>query len=762
LLDAPINLRLCMLKVLMLLFASLLVCSSSYGQYIGPFTSRDTAPLLAKLRNCPPDTSRVMLIIQLSDQYFFRSGRTAIELDSAVFYTNAAKKLATSLGFEKGLALVYFQQTDIFPLINLREKGKEAGLKAIEMFSRQKNYPMLGESYYRLAGFYDFSEIGLKERIRLIQESLNAFGLADNTLKKGMVSTTLGEFYFFQGNHQKALASLKQALQYLHQAKYKALTGVYDLLGLVYADLGAPNEGIKYGLLALRTAKELGDSTLQVCTFHNRLGMTYNSIGEYRKAYEHYREGLRIARKYEHAESVHLIASNAATALSRLNRRPEAIALLNDVVKKYPLQSTFEKLMMDRNFVSLFTYQKQFGKAQKYVDELLKIETTLSPMDSEANEIYKSLIPFYLASGDYQDAKKYLALHKKYAYRTRILKNIYGNFLWQSRLDSIHGNYLAAMANYQKYSSLKDSVFSETKSRQISQLEIIYDIEQKDENIQLLTKQSHLQLDMLKQASLVQNITFVSIALLLIIIGLLIAGYRLIKKNNRNMAARQEEIHGKNITLGHLLTEKEWLIKEIHHRVKNNLHMIVGLLESQSEYLKGDEARMAIAESQHRIQSMSMIHQKLYQSENLSSIDISAYIHELVQFLKDSLNPAAPIAFDLDIDRLEMNISHSIPLGLILNEAITNSIKYAFPKHRKGKITISLKRSASQRFTLTIADNGIGLGPDFNISKSGSLGLTLIQGLCDDIGGRLRIGGNNGTVISIDFQYDSVIEVPIT
>ncbi|MEO6282032.1 MAG: histidine kinase dimerization/phosphoacceptor domain -containing protein [Dyadobacter sp.] len=751
-----------MLKVLMLLFASLMVCSSSYGQYLGPFTSKDTAPLLAKLRNCPPDTSRVMLTIQLSDQYFYRAGRTANELDSAVFYNNAAKKLATSLAFERGLALVYFQQADIFPLINLREKGKEAGAKSIALFSRQKNYMMLGESYYRQASFYNFSEIELSERIRFFQKSLNAFGLAGSTLKKGMVATTLGEHYFFQGNHQQALSALKQALQYFQQVRYKRLMGVYDLLGLVYADLGAPNEGIKFGLLALRNAKELGDSTLQVCTFHNRLGLTYNSIGEYKKAYDHYQEGLRIARKYEHPESVHLIASNAATALSRLDRRPEAIALLNDVVKKYPLQTTFEKLMMDRNFVSLFTQQKQFKAAEKYVNELRQIETTQSPKDNETNEIHKSLIPYYLASGNYPAAKKYLALHKIFAYSTGTLKNICGNLLWQSQLDSISGNYLSAIANYQKYSSLKDSIFNETKSRQIRQLEIIYDMEKKDENIQLLTKQSHLQLDMLKQASVVQNITFISMALLLIIIGLLVAGYRLIKKNNKNMAARQEEIHSKNITLGHLLTEKEWLIKEIHHRVKNNLHMIVGLLESQSEFLKGDEARMAVAESQHRIQSMSMIHQKLYQSENLSSIDISSYIHELVQFLKDSLNPAATIVFELDIARLEMNISHSIPLGLILNEAITNSIKYAFPKYRNGKITVSLKQFAPQHFTLTIADNGIGLAPDFSISKSGSLGLTLIQGLCDDIGGRLSIGSNNGTVISIDFQYDSVIELAIT
>jgi two-component sensor histidine kinase len=736
-----------------LLGASLLFCTDTCGQYLGPFTPKDTWPVLVKYRNSQSDTSRVMLAIQLSDQYFYRANRTKIELDSALFYTTIAEKLAKSLAFDKGLGLVYFQQTDIFPLLNLREKGKEAGVRAIEMFSSQKNYMMLGEAYYRQTSFYNFSEIELKERIGFIQKSLNAFDLAGSTLKKGMVATSLGEHYFFQGNHQQALTALKQALQYFQQVRYKRLTGVYDLLGLVYAELGAPNEGIKFGLLALRNAKELGDSTLQVCTFHNRLGLTYSSIGEYKKAYDHYKEGLRIARKYEHAESVHLIASNAATALSRLNRRPEAIALLHDVVKKYPLQTTFEKLMMDRNFVSLFTQQKQFKAAEKYVNELLQIETTQSPKDNETNEIHKSLIPYYLASGNYTAAKKYLALHKIFAYRTGTLKNICGNLLWQSQLDSISGNYLSAIADYQKYSSLKDSIFNETKSRQISQLEIIYDMEKKEENIQLLTKQSHLQLDMLQQASLIQNITYVSIALLLIIIGLLIYGYRLIQKNGKGMAARQEEIKNKNISLGRLLTEKDWLVKEIHHRVKNNLHMIVGLLESQSEFLKGDEAKVALVESQHRIQSMSMIHQKLYQTDNLTSIEISPYIHELVQYLQDSFESKWPVQFNLEIDRLEMNISHSIPLGLILNEAIINSLKYAFPNGRPGKINVIFKQTRPQHFVLTVSDNGIGLDPDFDIQKIDSFGLTLMKGLSEDLGGEFKINHEGGTTIQVSFDY---------
>lgn len=240
---------------------------------------------------------------------------------------------------------------------------------------------------------------------------------------------------------------------------------------------------------------------------------------------------------------------------------------------------------------------------------------------------------------------------------------------------------------------------------------------------------------------------------LLVIIGLLIYGYLLVKKNNKALAASQQEINNKNISLGRLLSEKQWLMKEIHHRVKNNLHMIVGLLESQAEYLKGDEAKMALAESEYRIQSMSMIHQKLYQTDNLTSIEISPYIHELVQYLKDCFKSENEVELNLKIDQVEMNISRAIPLGLILNEAIINSLKYAFPGKRAGRIDVILKQTGPGFFLLTISDNGIGLADDFDIYQVNSFGLTLIVGLCQDLGADFKVISDGGTTIQIAFEY---------
>ena len=146
----------------------------------------------------------------------------------------------------------------------------------------------------------------------------------------------------------------------------------------------------------------------------------------------------------------------------------------------------------------------------------------------------------------------------------------------------------------------------------------------------MLTQQNSLQQANLQQANLIKNVTIAGISLAFIIIGLLYRLYRQKQKSNK-------VITQKNGQLQHFLTEKEWLLKEIHHRVKNNLQIVMSLLNSQSAYIDNEPALTAIHDSQHRVHAMSLIHQKLYNTENVSSIDISFYIRELVSYLVTAL-----------------------------------------------------------------------------------------------------------------------------
>lgn len=285
-----------------------------------------------------------------------------------------------------------------------------------------------------------------------------------------------------------------------------------------------------------------------------------------------------------------------------------------------------------------------------------------------------------------------------------------------------------------------------------SRLNILYQADKRNKDILKLRNETVKQQNKLKSEAFLRNSMIIFLILLLVILGLLYKSFIFKKKTNLVLEKQQNEIYQKNFTLQNLVTEKEWLLREIHHRVKNNLHMVVGLLASQAEFLKNEEAIRAINESQNRIQSMSLIHQKLYQSENLSMLNMPSYIFELTEYLKDSFDTGRSIKFTLDIDNFDLPLSHSIPIGLIFNEAITNSIKYAFTKSENKEIKISLKKYIEEQIILTIQDNGSGLPKDFDPHHNPSLGIQLMHGLSADIKGRFTIENDNGTKMILIFS----------
>jgi two-component sensor histidine kinase len=259
----------------------------------------------------------------------------------------------------------------------------------------------------------------------------------------------------------------------------------------------------------------------------------------------------------------------------------------------------------------------------------------------------------------------------------------------------------------------------------------------------------------LRQSDFMKNVTLAGILVMLVVTALV---YRLY----RNKQKANKEINEKNRALEQLVKDKEWLVKEIHHRVKNNFHIVASLLEIQSSYLKNKEALSAIKESQHRIHSMSIIHQKLYQSDTLSTIHMPEYIYELVEYLRESYAIRENIGFSLQIENIELNHASAITLGLILNEAITNAIKYAFARTKNGKISISLSHISDSQILLSIADNGRGLPIDFDSKLGASMGMELLRGLTDDLGGSFSIETNEGTHIKVIFDYKPIVPAHVS
>ncbi len=204
------------------------------------------------------------------------------------------------------------------------------------------------------------------------------------------------------------------------------------------------------------------------------------------------------------------------------------------------------------------------------------------------------------------------------------------------------------------------------------------------------------------------------------------------------------------------LNEKEFLIKEIHHRVKNNLQIISSLLNLQESTIKDKDAREKYRESVGRVKSMALIHEMLYQTKNLSNIKADDYLNELVNYISSTYNVGKKIDVKLSIDtglkRIDMN--RAVPCGLLINELLSNAFKYAFDGKKKGSIHIDFKilKKGTHKFQLTVKDNGIGLPSKLDLIEPETLGLQLVQTLVDQLEGKLIVNHKKGTEFAIQFS----------
>jgi len=201
------------------------------------------------------------------------------------------------------------------------------------------------------------------------------------------------------------------------------------------------------------------------------------------------------------------------------------------------------------------------------------------------------------------------------------------------------------------------------------------------------------------------------------------------------------------------LREKEVLLREVHHRVKNNMQVISSLLALQSVNIKDENILEIFRESRGRIKTMAMVHEKLYGSEDLSKVDFSKYIDSLAQYLFQSFGiDSEKIILKKDVEKIFLDINTAIPLGLLLNELISNSLKHGFPDKKKGKIRISVVRMDDARLKLVVSDNGVGIKNKIGMNKPGSFGLQLVKMLTEQLHGDMKVESNEETSFIITFK----------
>ncbi len=516
-----------------------------------------------------------------------------------------------------------------------------------------------------------------------------------------------------------------QALSLSQQMGYKKyLSNIYGNIGADYFQLSDFPKGLEYMFLSLKMDEESGRKEKIQLRLYN-LSSAYFNIKEYSKALEYANRSLKICEELHDTLSIGLNFSNIGAIYSVELKSDEAFEYLFKALKIFEKVGDNPAIASTLSHISAtYSDQKKFKEALDYASRALKINEDMGDKEgmcvnlSDIGNFYFGMATDSAGGMLIVHSEAYLAKAIEYYKRGEALCNethqlevLYEIEKTLSEAYELSGNYRDAIKSYKEYASIKDSLHSDNNKLKLARLETQREAELKEKQIEIN------KLAEIKKRD--EHVLYtVAIVLLLAVILVVARNFMVQKKANK---VKEE-----------LLLQKDLFMKEIHHRVKNNLQVISSLLDLQLLNIEDEHARNAMSESNTRVRSISLIHQQLYQSENINVIEFSKFAKELMYQVSSVFsNAGQKIVLKSTMPETKLDIDTAVPLGLILNELMTNSYKYAFGEPTEGFIEIALHHS--QNYELIYKDSGPGL--PVNAGGATGIGMKVIRSLCKQIGG---------------------------
>lgn len=397
-------------------------------------------------------------------------------------------------------------------------------------------------------------------------------------------------------------------------------------------------------------------------------------------------------------------------------------------------------LNVNENIASVYFNQKKYDDA---IAKLIQLESVyFKPIDNIDNYTQHKIIlaNAYLGKKEYSKAKTIIKSLDSLNPNTKT-KNI--QILQLKHQFAQHtNNFEEAYKNLVLIKKINDSISTLQKNKLLQSSELNFAIEENEKAV--IEKNKVIK----EKENIIFTIIIIGLSLLLILSFILITNNR---RKRLEIEKMNVSIFQKNKEIEESLKEKELLLKEIHHRVKNNLQIISGILELQNYTIKDPEIKTILNEGQNRIQSIALLHKTMYQNKNFKAVNFEHYLTELITYSKQANSSNKKIDIKLNIDAIQLEIDTAVPLSLILNEIINNAYKHAFSSTNTGEIEILLEKLQNQ-YRLVVHDNGVGFPDNFDIKKLNSVGFELINGLTKQINGTLSITNKNGALITLLFN----------
>lgn len=738
------------IKNLLFFVMLIFVCPVVWGQTLSQLTKTERLNVLSS----KDDTSRIRNLNKLGNMhmYLFVQYKRPENRDSMFLVYGQAMKVANNLKVNKA-----YWQNCVLNGIGEAEcyegdttNGKKKLLKVIDFFSRNKYVDEELNAWRILsktAEYYHKPKDGLvfmqhMETIALKNKRINVLVKIKERmidLRDPYVSPdTIKDLYLKLVNDYRQYTPPDLDYAYLQLAHYYRYHG--DLPKALYHALNARDWMIKTNDT---TDRKVGDVNGELAEIYQELDMPAKSI-------EHYKKTIGARRHAKLAQvSIYRTAGFLVQEYINLKQAREGLAYITNLGQEFPPIDQVNEANLWQIKAYCYHALNNFKLAE---DAYLKMMDGYIAAKQGGEELLIAkydIAKYYTDVKQFKKASIYIDASLLNQSNPVSLKNVHYLLF---KIDSANKDYLSAIKHFNSYKNISDDVFNDTKSKQISELEVKYATDQKERDITALKKDRLLQQEKTRQAEYTRNWILTAAFLLFLTVALLYNNTRISRKKTREIDRKNASLNQLVAQKDELLSEKEWLMKEVHHRVKNNLQIVMGLLQRQSSFIDNKEALAAIRNSEHRMQSIALIHQKLYQSDNLMLVSMADYIDEMIGYLKDCFDVGGSIRFERLVANVHFEVNMAVPLGLILNEAITNSIKYAYSRQPDFCIKVSLDRLSDDDYSLTIADNGPGLPADFDTGTARSMGFSLIRGLSRQLRGKLSLENNNGLLIKIIFR----------
>jgi len=585
----------------------------------------------------------------------------------------------------------------------------------------------------------------------------------------------IGHIYWFEGDFSNALDYYKRSLgMFIALEKLKRQSSSYNNLGSVYFRLGMYDESMSNYLNSLSIREETNDPKLYSTL--NNLGNIYVRLSDYEKALEMYQRSLEYKRKA--GINTQSTLNNIGNIYIQRNDYENALRYLSEALKINEENEDEKRIATSLNNIAIvYEEEGKIDEALYNYQKALELKQKVGDTYGYANTS-KNLGNIFLVKKDYKQADFYLQETLEIAKKIKardIIKDVYE--LMSKRYYEIN-NYENAYL-YKRYcSSIGDSLFNEETSDKIAQYRTNFTIEKTLREKEILVKDNQIYKLQLQKDRSYKIILFLLVLLLIVIAIFLFHNNNKNNKLNELLEETNEDLEEKvtlrtselietnqNLRkeikvrketedkLTSSIDEKDVMLKEIQHRVKNNLQIISSILNIQSKSSRNKESINMFTNTYNQIMSMSLVQEQLYLSDDLALVDFNHYVRSLISNIYGAYKiKHSRIKSIINVNDIHLNINTAIPCGLLINEIVTNAIKHGFNGNKKGEIVINMEEDENNYYHLEISNNGKGLPDKINYKKPESTGMEIIRIMIIQLSADVEIKKENGVLYKFKFK----------